>query len=87
MTQNPKKRPPFAWQGWLNVVMIVAASAGIAYAATLPPDASQSYGDRLTVFFGAVALYALAIVVIALTKGAVPRLSRDNRPSTDDEDL
>ena len=87
MTRDPRNRPPFAWQGWLSVVVVIVAAAGVAYAATLPPDASQSYGDRLTVFFGALALYALAIAVIALTKGALPYRYQGVQPDSDDKYL
>lgn len=68
-------------------MVLIAAIAGIVYAATLPPDVSRSYSDRLAVFCGALALYALAVVVIALTKGEVPYWRDDNQSDNDDKDF
>lgn len=87
LKHHPQRRPSITWQGWLNIVMLVVSSTGVAYAATRPSDVPQSYNDRLAVFFGAVALYALAIVVIVLTKGAVTRWLEGNRLGSDDENL
>ena len=71
MSKSTKKLTSFAWQGWINTIVQVAAIGSIVYAATLSPDVSYSYSDRLAVFFFAIALYALAIVVIVLTKGTM----------------
>lgn len=55
MSKSTKKLTSFAWQGWINTIVQVAAIGSIVYAATLSPDVSYSYSDRLAVFFFVIA--------------------------------
>lgn len=78
---------PVTWQGWLSLAVFIAAAIVTAYAA-LPPKPQQPTSSQLTVFLGGLAIYVLAITLLALTKGPVPHWRWGKKPSDNpDEDF
>ena len=98
MTRNPKnywfKRRrygygwfPVKWQGWLSVVVFLAAAIGTAFV-VLPPKPQQPDAAQLSVFLGGLAIYVLAIIAVGITKGPVPHWRWGKKPTDNpDEDI
>lgn len=78
---------PVTWQGWLSVIVLVGVAVATTFA-VLPLDSRQPTTAQLVVFLSGLAVYVLAIVVVALAKGPVPRWRWGERPDDNpDEDF